>query len=141
MKLDRPNVADTDATMPRVRPLRHTFVPIRRSMIGTSRARGEFAHALSLLVATLAEARAASGDPTDEARLRGLVQRAKRELNVVDEKLLMLDRRRHRSIFRRADRLREHLDQLHYRLACYYVERTFDEESVPCQTDPPSSGS
>ena len=125
----------------RVRPLRHTFVPMRRSMIGTRRARGEFAHAVSALVETLAEARAASGDPTDEARLRGLVERARRQLDLADEKLLMLDRRRQRSIFRRAERLRDHLDHLHYRLACYYVERTFDEEGSPCQRDRRSSGS
>ena len=59
---------------------------------------------------------------------------------MADEKLLMLDRRRQRSIFRRAERLREHLDDLHLRVACYYVERTFDGESGPCQTDLQSSG-
>ena len=63
------------------------------------------------------------------------MQRARRELNLADEKLLMLDRRTHRSIFRRAERLRERLDKLHYRLACYYVERTFDDGSRQCQTE------
>ena len=124
---------------PRAVPLRHTFVPIRRSAIGTRAARREFAHAVSALVATLGEA--AASDPTDESRLRALVLRAKRELDLADEKLLMLDRRRQRSMFRRAERLRDHLDDLHYRLACYYVERTFDDESRQCQTDLPSSGS
>jgi|RhiMethySRZTD1v2_1073278.scaffolds.fasta_scaffold115240_2 hypothetical protein len=138
--MDRPNVADTDATMPRVRPLRHTFVPVRRSMIGTGTAQREFALAVEALVSTLAEARAVSSDPSDEPRLRGLLQRARRQLNVADEKLLMLDRRRQRSIFRRAERLREHLDDLHLHVACYYVERTFDGESGPCQTDLQSSG-
>jgi hypothetical protein len=114
---------------------------MRRSMIGSSRAIGDFAYAVSALVATLAEARSASSDPTDEARLRALVQRARRQLNLADEKLLMLDRRRQRSIFRRAERLREHLDDLHLRLACYYVERTFDDESSRCQTDLKSSES
>ena len=134
--MDVPDAGGADAPMPRVRPLRHTFVPIRRSMVGTSKARGEFAHAVSALVATLAEARAAADDLRDEARLRGLVQHAMHELDVADEKLLMLDRRRHRSIFRRAERLRERLDDLHYRLACYSVARTFDDESGRCQTDP-----
>ena len=104
-------------------------------------ARAEFAHAAAALVATLREARAIAADPADEARLRGLVDRARRELNLADEKLLMLDRRRQRSIFRHAERLRERLDHLHYRLACYYVERTFDEEGDPCQTDPMPTGS
>jgi hypothetical protein len=126
---------------PRAHPLRRTFVPIRRSMIGTSRAHGDFARAVSALVATLAEARSASSDPADEARLRSLVQRARLQLNLADEKLLMLDRRRERSIFRRAERLRAHLEDLHLRLACYYVERTFDDEGSPCQTDRKSSES
>ena len=108
-------------------------------MIGTGTARSDYAHALSALVQTLAEARTASCDPADEARLRGLVQRARRQLNLADEKLLMLDRRRDRSIFRRAERLRQHLDDLHLRLACYYVERTFDDEGSQCQTDLMSS--
>jgi len=133
-------MAETAFSRPRARPLRHTFVPVRRSMVGTRAARGEFAQALSALVTTLAEARAAADDVADELRLRGLMARAKRELDLADEKLLMLDRRRQRSIFRRAERLRERLDHLHYRMACYYVERTFDEESRPCQTDPRSSG-
>ena len=110
-------------------------------MVGTRAARSEFAQALSALVTTLAEARAAADDGAEELRLRALMARAKRELNLADEKLLMLDRRRQRSIFRRADRLRDRLDNLHLRVACYYVERTFDEEGRPCQTDPRSSGS
>jgi len=110
-------------------------------MIGTRAAHGEYANAVSALVATLAEARAASADPADELRLRSLVQRARRQLNLADEKLLMLDRRCERSIFRRAERLRVHLDDLHLRLACYYVERTFDDESSRCQTDLKSPGS
>jgi hypothetical protein len=126
-----------DGARVRVRPLRRTFVPVRRSKIGTRKARMEFAHAMSVLVATLREAHAAARDPSDEARLRGLVARARRELDVADEKLLMLDRRRQRSIFRQAERLHGCLDRLHYRLACYYVERTFDEQGGrPCQTDP-----
>jgi hypothetical protein len=114
---------------------------MRRSMIGTSRAHADFALAISELVGTLEEARSASSDPSDEVRLRGLLQRARRQLNLADEKLLMLDRRRERSIFRRAERLREHLDRLHLRLACYYVERTFDDQGSPCQTDRKSSES
>ena len=121
--------------MPRVRPLRHTFVPVRRSNIGTSVARVEFAQAVSALVETLA------ADPSDEARVRGLHDRARRELNLVDEKLLMLDRRRQRSMFLHSERLRERLDHLHLDLACYYVERTFDTESSACQTDPMPTGS
>jgi hypothetical protein len=128
-------MAETRTNRPRARPVRRTFVPIRRSMIGTRNACGEFSRALSALVSTLAEARAASSRPDDEVRLRGLVQRARRELDLADEKLLMLDRRRQRSIFRRAEQLRTHLDNLHYRLACYYVERSFDEGGRPCQTD------
>ena len=127
--------------MPRVRPLRHTFVPVRRSMIGTSAARLEFAQAVSALVETLREARTVAADPSDEARVRGLIDRARRELNLVDEKLLMLDRRRQRSMFLHAERLRERLDHLHLDLACYYVERTFDTESSACQTDPMPTGS
>jgi len=108
-------------------------------MVGTSVARAEFAHAVAALVATLSEARAVAADPADENRLRSLVQRATRELNLADEKLLMLDRRQHRSIFRRAERLRDRLDDLHLRLACYYVERTFDDGSSQCQTEPQAS--
>jgi hypothetical protein len=109
-------------------------------MIGTSTAQREFAHAIEALVSTLAEALAVSSDPSDEPRLRGLLQRARHHLNAADEKLLMLDRRTQRSIFRRAERLREHIDDLHLRVACYYVERTFDGGGGPCQTDLQSSG-
>ena len=126
---------DTRTTRPRARPLRQTFVPIRRSMIGTPKARAEFAQAVSALVATLAEARTLPGGLDDEPRVRALMQRARRELDLAEEKLLMLDRRRQRSIFRRADQLRQRLDDLHYRLACYYVERTFDDQVGQCQTD------
>ena len=99
----------------RARPLRHTFVPIRRSMVGTPAARAEFARAVSALVATLssAHARASAGD--DARRLQELLGRAREQLDAADEKLLMLDRRRERSIFRRAERLRSHLDVLHDR--------------------------
>src|SRR5690349_11622685 len=124
----------------RARPLRRSFVPLRRSMIGTDAARRDFAHAVGALVATLTEARAASGDPSDEVRLRALMERARRELNLADEKLLMLDRRTHRSVFRRAERLRGRLDDLHLRLACYYVERTFDDGSSQCQTEQQATG-
>jgi hypothetical protein len=110
-------------------------------MIGTRRARVEFAHAVSALVETLREARATAADPADESRVRGLIDRARRELNLVDEKLLMLDRRRQRSMFLHSERLRERLNQLHLDLACYYVERTFDTEDCPCQTDPMPTGS
>jgi hypothetical protein len=105
-------------------------------MIGTSKARVEFAHAVSALVETLREARATAADPSDESRVRGLIDRARRELNLVDEKLLMLDRRRQRSMFLHSERLRERLNRLHLDLACYYVERTFDTEDSACQTDP-----
>jgi hypothetical protein len=134
-------MAETTPSRPRARPLRRTFVPVRRSMVGSRAARAEYAQALSALVTTLTEARAAAADAGDELRLRSLVARARRDLDLADEKLLMLDRRRQRSIFRRAERLRDRLDHLHFRLACYYVERTFDEESSPCQTDPKPSGS
>ena len=113
---------------------------MRLSKVGSMRARDEYARAVSALVVTLTQAHAAATDPGDEARLRGLVQRARRELNAVDEKLLMLDRRRQRSMFRRAAHLRDRLDDLHYRLACYYIERTFDDESGRCQTDQQSPG-
>jgi hypothetical protein len=110
-------------------------------MIGTSAARVEFAQAVSALVETLREARTVAADPSDEARVRGLIDRARRELNLVDEKLLMLDRRRQRSMFLHSERLRERLDHLHLDLACYYVERTFDTEDSACQTDPMPTGS
>lgn len=101
----------THAMLPRVRPLPHTFVPIRASMIGTRVARTEYVNAMSALVETLAAARdlASRGE---QARLRDLLDRAGRELDAADEKLLMLDRRRHRSMFVGSERLRSRLHQL-----------------------------
>ncbi|MFO1302595.1 MAG: hypothetical protein U1F54_02630 [Burkholderiales bacterium] len=103
------------AHFPRARPLPHTFVPVRTSMIGTPAARTEFANAMAAVVDTLATARelVASGD---RAALRALLHRADRELDAADEKLLMLDRRRHRSIFLRSERLRSRLAHLHGRI-------------------------
>ena len=105
----------THEALPRVRPLRHTFVPVRTSMIGTRAARAEYADAMSALVGTLSAARdlASSGD---HAALRALLHRAGRELDAADEKLLMLDRRRHRSIFMASERLRSRLACLHDRV-------------------------
>jgi hypothetical protein len=105
-------------------------------MIGSREARVEFGQAVSTLVAALREARTVATDPSDEARVRGLIARVRRELNLVDEKLLMLDRRRQRSMFLHSERLRRQLDDLELRLACYYVERTFDTEDSACETDP-----
>lgn len=102
----------THAMLPRVRPLPHTFVPVRTSMIGTRAARDEYASAMSALVDTLSQAcnLASHGD---HAGLRTLLNRAGRELDAADEKLLMLDRRRHRSIFIASERLRSRLADLH----------------------------
>lgn len=105
----------TRAKLPRVRPLPHTFVPVRTSMIGTRAARAEYASAMAALVDTLSAARdlASAGD---HGKLRALLHRAGRELDAADEKLLMLDRRRHRSIFVRSGRLRFRIACLHDRI-------------------------
>lgn len=103
------------STLPRARPLPHTFVPVRTSMIGTRAARTEYADAMAALVGTLAAARdlVSAGD---HAGLREILRRAGHELDTADEKLLMLDRRRHRSIFLGSLRLRCRLAELHGRL-------------------------
>ncbi len=100
------------ARLPRARPLPHTFVPVRASMIGTHAARTEYADAVSALVETLSAARELASDG-DRIGLRELLLRANRQLDAADEKLLMLDRRRHRSIFLRSERLRSRLSRLH----------------------------
>ncbi len=51
------------------------------------------------------------------ADLVKLLARAREELDAVDEKLLRLDRRSKRSVFRNAGRLRTRIDLLHDRFA------------------------
>lgn len=85
-------------------------------MIGTRAARAQFAEAVSALVGTLAAAHALAAEQGDDDRLRALLRRARDELDVADEKLLMLDRNRERSVFLRSERLRARLGRLHYRL-------------------------
>jgi len=64
------------------------------------------------LVATLAQARDQAADGGEDAALAALVARARQELDLADEYLLALDRRRQRSAFRQAERIRERLDVL-----------------------------
>ena len=49
--------------------------------------------------------------------LARLVNRARQELDAADEKLLILDRYRQRSLFRRAERIRDRLDTLQHRVS------------------------
>lgn len=86
------------------------------TMIGTRAARAQFADAVSALVGTLTAAHALAAEQGDDDRLRVLIQRAREELDTADEKLLMLDRNRERSVFLRSERLRARLGRLHHRL-------------------------
>lgn len=70
------------------------------------------ARSVQRLVATLAQAREQAADGGGDAALAALVARARQELDVADEYLLTLDRRRQRSAFRQAERIRERLDAL-----------------------------
>jgi hypothetical protein len=77
------------------------------------RARKELAQAMNALVETLACARALAMDGVTGPELATLLERAGRELEIVDEKLLILDRYRQRSLFKHAERLRGRLDGLY----------------------------
>jgi hypothetical protein len=76
--------------------------------------REDLARSIGALVKTLSTARALAMDGTYGPELATLLARARRELDLADEKLLLLDRRRQRSLFRRAERIRERLDHLHH---------------------------
>lgn len=94
-----------------------TSIAVPGGAIGAPAERAELARSIAALVETLAEARALAANAAIGADLARLVDRARRELDVADEKLLMLDQRRQRSIFRRAGRIRERLDSLHHRVS------------------------
>jgi hypothetical protein len=93
--------------------LLRTSIVVRRNAIASPVARADLARSLSALVETLGEARALAVDGTIGPDLARLLDRARRELDATDEKLLILDRRRQRSVFRRAERIRDRLDALH----------------------------
>ena len=95
--------------MPSVRGIRHSAA-----------GRAEVARSIAALVETLTEARARALAGTGGAELAPLLARARRELDAADEKLLMFDRRRQRSVFRQAERIR-------YRLEFLEVSVTDDE--------------
>ena len=102
-----------------MRPKSHlrTSIVVRRRAIDAPNARAELARSIGALVDTLTEARALAADGTIGADLARLLDRARRDLDAADEKLLMLDRHRQRSIFRRAERIRDRLDSLHHCVA------------------------
>jgi hypothetical protein len=75
-------------------------------------ARAEVARSIGALVETLAEARARAVAGTEPGELASLLSRARRELDHADEKLLIFDRRRQRSVFRQAERIRLRIEVL-----------------------------
>lgn len=70
------------------------------------------ARSVQRLVATLAQAREQASEGGRDAALAALVAQARQELDLADECLLALDRRRQRSAFRQAERIRQRLDAL-----------------------------
>jgi hypothetical protein len=89
-------------------------IVVRRRASHPPSASAELSRSIGALVETLAEARALAADGTIGPDLARLLDRARRELDFADEKLLMLDRYRQRSLFRRAERIRDRLDSLHH---------------------------
>jgi len=80
-------------------------------------ARADLARTLGSLVDTLVRARSMAVEGSNEDELAALLREAKRKLDLADEKLLMLDRHRQRSLFRRADRIRLRIYDLHRTIA------------------------
>jgi len=86
---------------------------VHRMLIESPYARADLERALGSLVDTLMRARAMAVEGSTEDELAALLAEAKRKLDLADEKLLMLDRHRQRSLFRRADRIRLRIYGLH----------------------------
>lgn len=86
---------------------------MHRMLIESPYARADLAHTLGSLVNTLSRARMLALEGSSRDDLTDLLGEAKRKLDLADEKLLMLDRRRQRSLFRRADRIRLRIYDLH----------------------------
>lgn len=74
--------------------------------------RSELARSVERLVRTLALARDSAARGVSDHSLASIVARARRELDLADEHLLVLDRHRQRSAFRQAERIRVRLDTL-----------------------------
>ena len=91
---------------------RYAGLPAKRSRVDSPAARADLEKSIGALVVTLTEARGLALRGSRGGELAPLLARAKRELDLADEKLLMLDRRHQRSVFRRAERIRDRLDLL-----------------------------
>ena len=96
---------------------------VHRMLVESPYARADLARTLGSLIDTLARARALAVDGSTDDDLVALIGEAKRKLDLADEKLLMLDRRRQRSLFRRADRIRLRIDGLHQAVSRQPVAR------------------
>jgi hypothetical protein len=84
-----------------------------RTLIESPYARAELSRTLGSLVDSLARARTMALEGSSREELAAVLGEARRKLDLADEKLLMLDRHRQRSLFRRADRIRLRIDGLH----------------------------
>jgi hypothetical protein len=84
-----------------------------RTLIESPYARAELSRTIASLVDSLARARTMAVEGSSREDLAQVLREATRKLDLADEKLLMLDRRRQRSLFRRADRIRLRIDGLH----------------------------
>lgn len=93
---------------------RRMLEPRRRRRLGSPAERDDLARAVAALVGTLTAARDLAAGGAIGAELTDLLDRARRELDVADEKLLVLDRHRERSMFRRAARIRDRIDRLQH---------------------------
>lgn len=95
----------------------HRIAARLRGAAHTQIARADLARSLGTLVDTLAQARALAAGGSHGTDLAMLIARARHELDVADEKLLVLDRRRQRSYFRSAARIRFRIARLERSLA------------------------
>ena len=76
-------------------------------------ARADLERTLGSLVDTLSRARSMAVEGSPRHDLKEVLSEAKRKLDLADEKLLMLDAYRQRSLFRHADRIRLRIYDLH----------------------------
>lgn len=84
-----------------------------RILVESPYARAELARTLASLVDSLARARTMAVEGSSREALAQVLGEAKRKLDLADEKLLVLDRHRRRSLFRRAERIRRRIYRLH----------------------------
>ena len=82
-------------------------------LIESPYARADLARTLGSLVDTLSRAREMASEGSSRDDLKEVLGEAKRKLDLADEKLLMLDANRQRSLFRHADRIRLRIYDLH----------------------------